>query len=144
MVGKCDAFAGDADFRKIIRPGIKPEAMDAAERMAFGNLLDEAHVGDDVGIEQLKEAQPVWPRGVEAGAIGQGGVIAQDFMKAIGAFIHAGDAVGQPAEEFQIERAQQDRQLIGMRVKAKMTAAFLDHFKIFPILRLERKVLHRG
>ena len=72
---------------------------------------------------QLKEAQPVGARGGEGGAIHQGGVIPDDFVDGVGALVHAGDAVGQPAVKFQIDGAQQERQLLGMREKADVAVA---------------------
>ena len=117
VLGKGDALAGEADFGKPVLAGIEAEAVGASERLAFGDLLDDAHAGDKIVVEQMQEAQMVGAGDVEVEAIRQGGVIAQDFMEAVGAPVHAGDAPGSPPRNSRFNARSSTRQLVRVRKK---------------------------
>lgn len=79
---------------------------------------------------------------VEDRAIHQGGMAADNFAEAVGALVHAGDAVGQSALEFQVDGAQQERQLFVVRIVAGVADALLNDFKVLAVDGLKRIVFH--
>jgi hypothetical protein len=93
-------------------------------------------------VWQLKESQLVGASAVDAGAIHQGGVAADDFVETVGTLVHTGDAVGQPAVEFQVQRAQQQRQLLRVRIEILVSQSLLDNLKPRPVNGLKWLVFH--
>jgi hypothetical protein len=57
---------------------------------------------------------------------------------------HAGNAVGQRAVEFQVQRAEQERQLFRVRIKRDAPPAFLDNFEVVPVDGFERDMVRFG
>ena len=62
------------------------------------------------------------------------------LVEAITAMVHSRDAAGQRAVELQVQRPQQQWQLIGVRIKREPSAPFLDHLKVLAVDGLERRV----
>jgi hypothetical protein len=58
-------------------------------------------------------------------------------METVAAMSDAGDAAWESAVELQVQRAQQQRQLCGMRKKAHIALALLDDLEVLPINRFE-------
>ena len=78
----------------------------------------------------------------QVGDVRAHGVAQHDLVKAVGAFVHAGDVAGQRAEKLKVQRAVQQRQLVGVRIKGDIAALLFDHLKILPVVGLKRVMFH--
>src|SRR5450631_3986335 len=92
MVGKNKPPPGKPDFRKEIRPGVKPETMDASERLVFRKLLDDRDLENKVGVRHIKQAKTVGAAAVEVVAIHHGRVAQNELVKTVAAMVRADDA----------------------------------------------------
>ena len=143
MVGKHEPLAGKPDFRGKIRPGIKPELMGRPAPRLLGDLLHHRQPVNEVGIGQRKQPQFILPRVIEELAIADRGHAEQELVKTVAAPVHPRDVAGQAAVKFEVQRPQQHRQLLRMRIQPQMTLPLLHHLIIRPVDGFKRQMFHR-
>ena len=137
-----DAFAGEPDLGKEAVRAVEPETVDAAQRGVLDDLLGDGQPCDAVGIGQGIKPQLIRARVVEDAGIHHRGPAQYDLVKAVGAFVHAGDAAGQRAEKLEVQRAVQLRQLVRVRIKGDIAEPLFDHLELLTVVGLKRVMFH--
>jgi hypothetical protein len=144
VAGEDQPFAGEIDLGEEVVAGVKPKAMTGSARSVFGDLLYDGYPDDQVRVGQGKETQQVETGGIDMSAEHQAGRLEGDFVESVAAMVHAGEARGEGAVELEVQRPQQEGQLLGVRIEAEVALALFDDLELLAIIGLDGRCFTRA